>query len=125
MRCEYCANYMTELDRCKFCNFEYEERIISDDWDIFKLDEDDGWEHKQILYRLHSKGIDCILADIYYDKNVGFLIGCFADSKEIASVLNLYPESVYAGLDNGLVFLNLYMEKAYRLGIDICKEWED
>lgn len=124
MRCEYCANYMSEIDRCKYCNFEYEERITSDDWDILNLNEDDGWGHRQILERLHSKGVDCLFADIYFGDNIAFLIGCYATSQRIADALNLNIKCVYGNNDNGLVILNLHEEKAYRLGIDVDKEWE-
>lgn len=124
MRCEYCQNYLSELDRCKFCSFEYEEKIVSDDWDIFNLNEDDGWEHKQILARLHSQKVECIFADIYFDYDIAFLIGCYATSQKIANALNLNIKSVYGNNDNGLVILNLHKEKAYRLGLDVDKEWE-
>ena len=66
MRCDFCQNYLSSLGRCKFCHFEYEESVIKDDWDILDLDEEDGWEHEQILNRLHSKDIDCVMADIYF-----------------------------------------------------------
>ena len=125
MKCGYCANYMSELDRCKFCHFEYKESVIKDDWDIFNLDEDDGWEHKQLLNRLHSKNVNCISADIYFDNNIAFLIGCYATSQKIANALNLNVESVYGNNDSGLVILNLHKEKAMRLGIDVDKEWGD
>ena len=124
MRCEYCANYMIGIDRCKYCNFEYDERITSDDWDIFNLNEDDGWDYMQILYRLHSQGIKCVSVDTYFDENVAFIIGCFASSSKIANALNLDIKSIYGNNDYGVVILNLYKEKAYRLGIDVDKEWE-
>lgn len=114
MKCNFCSNFMSELDRCKFCHFEYEERYIKDDWDILDLDEADGWEHEQILNRLHSKDIDCVMADIYFSNNMAYLLGCFADSKMIARVLGLHEEVVYGGSDNGLVILNLYQEKCIR-----------
>ena len=111
MRCKYCQNYLSKLGRCKFCHFEYEE---SDDWDILDLDECDGWEHEQILNRLHSQGIDCVVADIYFDKNMAYLVGCFADTYKIAKVLGLHKESVYGNNDNGIVLLNLFQEKCIR-----------
>ena len=114
MRCDYCQNYLSSLGRCKFCHFEYEESVIKDDWDILDLDEDDGWEHEQILNRLHSKGIDCISADIWFNKNMAYLMGCFSDTALIADALGLHEESVYGNLDNGLVILNLYQEKHIR-----------
>lgn len=114
MKCNYCQNYLSSLDRCKFCHFEYEESVIKDDWDILDLDEDDGWEHEQILNRLHSKDIDCVMADIYFDNNMAFLLGCFASVDKIAKALGLHKESVYGNLDSGLVILNLYQEKHIR-----------
>ena len=124
MKCRMCENYMKELDTCKFCHFEYEERITSDDWDIFNLNESDGWDYMQILHRLHSQGIKCVSVDTYFDENVAFLVGCFASSGKIADALNLDVKSIYGNNDHGLVILNLYKEKAYRLGIDVDKEWE-
>lgn len=115
MKCSFCANYLSELDRCKFCSFEYEERYSGDDWDILELDDDIEWSHKQILNRLHSKGIDCISADIWFDNDCAFLLGCFAYTDKVARALNLHNESVYGNLDNGLVILNLYKEKQLRL----------
>lgn len=111
MKCNFCSNYMSELGRCKFCHFEYEER--KDDWDILDLP-DDEWEHIQILNRLHSQGIECISADIWFGDNMAFLLGCLADTDKIAKVLGLHEESVYGNLDSGLVILNLYQEKHIR-----------
>ena len=113
MKCNFCNNYMSELGRCKFCHFEYEESVIKDDWDILDL-LDDEWEHEQILNRLHSQGINCVMADIWFDNNMAFLLGCFADTDKIAKALGLHKESVYGNLDNGLVLLNLYQEKHIR-----------
>ena len=120
MKCNFCSNYMSELGRCKFCHFEYEEQYIKDDWDILDLP-DDEWEHKQILNRLHSQGIDCVTADIWFNNNISFLIGCFADTDRIAKVLGLHEESVYGNLDNGLVILNLYQEKHIRWDESVMK----
>lgn len=114
MKCDFCANYLDGIDECKFCSFEYEERYSSDDWDILKLDDDVEWSHQQIMKRLHSKGIDCISADIWFDNDTGFILGCFASTSKIASVLGLYKESVYGNLDNGLIILNLFKEKHLR-----------
>ena len=114
MKCGFCANYVTGLDECKFCKFEYEYSVVNDDWDIFNLDENDGWLHEQVLNRLNAKGVDCVFADVWFDLNMGFLIGCFESSDRVASVLNLHSECVYGGLDNGLVLLNLFQEKFVR-----------
>ena len=67
MKCRFCQNYMSALDTCKFCHFELDkdyDPFIKDDWDIMSLKEEDGWEHEQILDRLHLNGIDCYQADI-------------------------------------------------------------
>lgn len=114
---------MSELGRCKFCHFEYEERYIKDDWDILDLP-DDEWEHIQILNRLHSQGIDCIMADIWGDRNMAYLLGCFAYTGKIARVLGLHEEVVYDNLDNGLVLLNLYQEKHIRWSESVEKLFE-
>lgn len=113
MKCNFCSNYMSEVGRCKFCHFEYEESVIKDDWDILDLP-DDEWEHEQILNRLHSKDIDCVMADIYFGNNMAYLLGCFASVDKIAKALGLHKESVYGNLDSGLVILNLYQEKHIR-----------
>lgn len=108
-KCKYCANHLSELDTCKYCSFEYDSNIVRDDWDIFKL----NWEldiHKDILYRLWSKGIECVHADIWYDNHTAYLLGCFASPSAIADALNLHNDVVYGNLDNGLVVLNLYKE---------------
>lgn len=105
---------MKELDTCKFCSFEADEFYTRDDWDILDLDDDGEWEHIQILNRLHSQGIGCISTDIWFDKNMAYLTGCFDDVSKIAKVLGLHEEVVYGGLDNGLVVLNLFQEKYIR-----------
>ena len=54
MNCKFCTNYMSELDRCKYCHFEFDEEYSpykSDDWDILNLDESGDWEHIQIRDR--------------------------------------------------------------------------
>ena len=123
MKCEWCANYIESLDTCKFCSFEYEESVIKDDWDILNLKEEDGWEHKQILNRLHSKGIDCSSADIcidcssadiWYGNTIAYLQGCDASTSEIANVLGLHEESIYNDYEHSLIILNLFQEKWLR-----------
>ena len=125
MKCKMCSNYLSELDTCKFCSFEPDDSYARDDWDILDLDDDVDWSHFQILNRLHSKGIECIYADIWFDKNMAYLSGCFADSGKIAKVLGLHEEVVYGGLDNGLVILNLYQEKHIRKSERINKILEE
>ena len=112
-KCKICANHLSELNTCKFCHFEYDPKVIDDDWDIFKLD----WNldiHKDILHRLWAKGIECIHADIWYDDDTAYLLGCFDNPSKIADALNLHDDVVYGNLENGLVVLNLFKEKWIR-----------
>ena len=109
---------MDNVERCKFCHFEYCEDkyfqyIKSDDWDIFNLDENE-WEHLQILDRLYSKDIQCYQADIWWDNNMAYLLGCRASTDEIAKALNLHPEVVYNDGEQDFIFLNLFQEKYLR-----------
>lgn len=115
-KCRICANYMSELDTCKYCHFEYDTSYTpfrDDDWDILNLKEEDGWEHIQIIDRLHYKHIDCYSADIWYGDKMAYLIGCYASEEELSRVLGLHKESIYR-TEHGLVILNLYQEKCIR-----------
>lgn len=117
MNCKFCTNYMSELDRCKYCHFEFDEEYTpykSDDWDILNLDEDGDWEHFQIRDRLHLKGIDCYEADIWNNDGVAYLVGCNADTSELARVLNMHEEAIYNQYEHRFVILNLYQEKQLR-----------
>ena len=112
---------MEGVGTCKFCSFEYEESYSRDDWDIFELD----WErecHNDILYRLWAKKIECLFADIWWNNDVAYLLGCFASTSSIARALNIHEESVYGNLDNGLVILNLYQERHLRMIDESCCE---
>lgn len=115
MKCNSCGNYMKELDTCKFCHFEPSQSTAKGDWDILNLEEENGWEHIQIRDRLHSQGIDCYEADIWFDKNMAFLIG--VDSQEIekvAKALGIHRDVIYADGDHRFLILNLYQEKHLR-----------
>lgn len=125
MKCNYCANYMSQLDICKFCNFEYEEFYTRDDWDILNLNDDEGWSHLQILERLHSKGIECLRADIWFGDNFAYLIGVKTDEGRVAEVLKVHEDCIYNDIEFGVMYINLFQEKAIRLGINIEKEWDD
>ena len=117
MNCKFCTNYMVELDRCKYCHFEFDEEynpFKSDDWDILNLDEDGDWEHIQIMNRLHLNGIDCYQADIWYGDNMAYLIGCHENTSTLADVLNMHEEAIYNQTEYGFVVLNLYQEKQLR-----------
>ena len=117
MKCKFCGNYMSELDTCKFCHFELDENIPSnsDDWDIMSLNEEDGWEHEQILDRLHLNGIDCYQADIWFDNNMAFLMGVNPSDKDrIARVLGLHRDVIYYDGEHSFMILNLFQEKHLR-----------
>lgn len=121
-KCRYCENYMDGVGRCKYCHFEYckdkyFQSIKSDDWDIFNLDENE-WEHLQILDRLYSKDIQCYQADIWWDNNMAYLLGCRASTDTIAKALNLHPEVVYNDGEEDFVLLNLFQEKYLRGMLD-------
>ena len=120
MKCDICKNYMSELDRCKFCSFEYDEssHYRDDDWDILSLDDDDGWTHEQIMVRLFAKGIKCLMTDIWWDNNLAYVIGADASAERVADALNIYRESVY---DCGILpmfILDLRLEKELRMNGD-------
>ena len=109
---------MTGVERCKYCQYEfcedkYYQNLKSDDWDIFNLDEDE-WEHLQILDRLYSKDIQCYQADIWWDNNMAYLLGCRASTDKIAKALNLHKEVVYNDGEQDFVLLNLFQEKYLR-----------
>ena len=117
MKCKFCSNYMSELDTCKFCHFEFDEDsdyYVSDDWDILNLPEENGWEHIQILDRLHLNGIDCYSADIWYDNNLATLYSCKGRVDEVARVLNLHRDVIYDDESNDVMILNLFQEKVLR-----------
>ena len=117
MKCNLCNNYIESLDTCKFCHFEYDEDynpVDDSKFDILNMREEDGWEHIQIRDRLHYKGIDCYQADIWFDDDVAYLMGCYASQSAIAEALGVHEEVVYCQVDHGFVILNLYKEKILR-----------
>ena len=115
-RCSYCSKFNYETKNCPYCEFEYEHqfRLESDDWDILDLDDELEWSHLQILYRLHSQGVECLFADIWFDNNMAYLIGCKSYKTELARVLNIHEDCIYEDFEHGLVFLNLFQEKYIR-----------
>jgi len=125
-RCGYCGNYLTSVDRCKYCHFEYceELNLKSDDWDILNLDPNVEWEHFQILYRLHSKGIECISADMWYRDGVAYLIGAKGSDDDIANALNIHKECIFNDYEHCWIILNLFMEKCYRKLDDLHKGYD-
>lgn len=87
---------------------------LEEEWDILKLDDDIEWSHIQILNRLHNNDIDCILADIWTDDNIAYLVGVTAHKNDIANALGMHRESVYCLYDQCFVILNLFQEKYLR-----------
>ena len=115
MKCRMCVNYFEKLDTCKYCHFEYDRDYCkSDDWDILKLKDEDGWTHHQIRDRLYSKGIECLFVDIWIDDDVAWIIGCNAENYKLADVLNIHEESIYNDYEHGFIILNLFKEKYLR-----------
>lgn len=114
MKCEYCANYMKGIDECKFCHFEYDEYYVSDDWDIFDLDDDYEWSHLQILNRIHAKGLPCLFVDMWTDDNIVWLVGCNVFTDKIADVLGVHKDCVYNQSDQSFIIIDLFMEKCIR-----------
>lgn len=115
-KCEFCINYDASVEQCQNCNFKYNEEYnpwAKDNWDIFSLNEEDGWEHIQVLDRLHYKDIDCLFVDIWYDNNIMLIIGAKRVYK-IADALNIHNEVVYDDSEHGLVIVNLFQEKYLR-----------
>lgn len=116
-KCEFCNNFMVELGTCKFCSFEYDKEYnpyAKDNWDILKMDPEDGWEHIQILDRLRYKGIECYAADIWYDNNVALLIGCRDSESEIARALGIYEDCLYTDPLRDMIIINLFKERYLR-----------
>ncbi|MBR3208726.1 MAG: hypothetical protein IKF82_00500 [Bacilli bacterium] len=126
MKCRFCSNYMEQLDTCKFCNFEFDESFdsyVNDDWDILNLTgEDKDWEHIQILDRLMLKGIQCYKADIWFDNNIAYLLGCRASVNNLAKVLNMHEECIYNDGESDFIILNLFQEKYLRGLLDDEKD---
>ena len=126
MKCDSCANFMVGVNRCKFCNWEYDPGYNPwnrDDWDIFEMNENVEWSHIQLRKRLKSQGFDCLSADIWLDGNIAWIICCNNDcehlykevsNESIAKALNIHEDCVYCDLESGLTVLNLFQEKYLR-----------
>lgn len=118
MRCKFCKNYDNVNDVCKFCDFKFNndfDSYKSDDWDILDLtDEDNDWEHIQILDRLHLFGIDCYKTDFWFDNNMAYLLGVKASPEKIAKVLNMHRDAIYYDGESDFMILNLFQEKYLR-----------
>lgn len=117
-KCNICSNFLHGIDRCKFCNFEFDESLPwtdDNEWDIFKLDFDEGeWPHLQLMYRLKAKGIDCLFADIWGGKELAYIIGAKDGHKKVAAALGVRPEVVYDAGEMPLLIINLFQEKILR-----------
>lgn len=126
MRCNICDNYLRGLEQCKFCSFEWatEPPWMDDDWDILDMNPEEEWEHLQIQYRLKAKGIECLTADIWWDENLAIVIGAKATPNRVAEALGVDEDVIYDDSERGWMILNLFQEKALRLGCDINERWE-
>ena len=121
MKCKFCVNYEKESDKCKNCQFEFNEEyefFKKDDWDILNLKEEDGWEHIQIMDRLYLNDVECLFADIWWDNNLAILIGTTSKVGVIADVLNVHKEVIYPLDEKGLMIINLFQEKYLRGELD-------
>lgn len=121
MKCKYCVNYNVENNKCKNCQFEFNEEyefFKKDDWDILSLKEKNGWEHVQIMDRLYLNDIECLFADIWWDNNIAILVGTTSRIEKIADILNVHKEVMYPLDEKGLVIINLFQEKYLRGDLD-------
>ena len=117
MKCHICSNFFHGIGQCKYCHFEFDDSLpwTNDyDWDIFEIDDDVEWSHLQLQYRLKSKGIDCLEADIWFDNNMGYIIGAKASPIDVANALKIHKEVVYDDRERGWLLINLFQEKFLR-----------
>ena len=115
MKCEICTHFIN--GECKYCQFEYDEEynpFRNDDWDILDLDDECEWSHLQIQYRLWAKGIECLMADIWYGNNLAYLIGVKASRRDVADALNIHEDVVYDAGEMPILIINLFQEKYLR-----------
>ena len=120
MNCDYCTNYLSELDTCKYCSFESDDEKIrnqihkANHFNIFELNDDEEWSHIQILNHLHNQGIECLFVDIWTNDNIAWIIGCTSPIEHIARALGIHKECIYPDWDHGMIILNLFQEKYLR-----------
>lgn len=122
VKCEICTHSIN--GHCEYCKFEYDEDynpFKTDNWDILNLNDDVEWSHLQIQYRLWSKGIECLMADIWWDNNLAYLIGVKASRRDVADALNVHEEVVYDVGEMPLLIINLFQEKYLRGDLCECK----
>lgn len=115
-KCKVCINYMNGLERCKYCQFEWDENEpwCQDNWDIFSLNDDYEWSHHQMSYRLHYKGINHFWCDMWTDNNIAVIIGVTANKYKVAKALNINEECIYDWADHSIMIINLYQERDIR-----------
>ena len=120
-KCEICKKYNFNEEICSLCDFSFDESLSwnNDDWDILKMDDDIEWGHLQIMYRLKSKNIDCLFADIWWDNNLAYILGAKASAKDVAQALGVHEEVVYDGGENPILIINLFQEKYLRGELDV------
>ena len=117
MKCKICTNYNFVDEVCCNCEFEFDEDLYwnnDEKWDILELDDDYEWSHLQIMYRLMSKNIECLTADIWWDGDLAYVVGANKSTHDVAEALGVHKEVVYdAGL-KPLYIINLFKEKWLR-----------
>ena len=62
---------------------------MNDEWNILHLDDNVEWSHHQIMYRLKSKNIECLAADIWWDNNLAYIIGAKARTERVKMELGV------------------------------------
>ena len=120
-KCEICKKYDFNKEECGECEFEYDSGLYwnnDDEWDIFSMDDDYEWSHLQLQYRLKSKNIECLSADIWFDNNMAYVLSPKASKGKVAEALGVHEECVYDDFEKGWMLINLFMEK-YLRGYDL------
>ena len=118
MKCHICSNYLQGIERCKYCNFEYDDSLPWTDpceWDVLDLDDDVEWSFLQIMYRLKAFKIDCLQVFNWFDNDDILLIGVremYPD--RIAKALGVHKECISLDSDVGICVVNLFKEKYLR-----------
>lgn len=113
-KCKSCNNFLTKLERCKFCHFDLKERRSNDKF-FNLLSLDDGEKLKfQIISHLYNKGIECLYVDVCSENNLVLLIGIDESKSKIAKTLGIHKDVIYQDSKHNLVMLNLFQEKFLR-----------
>lgn len=117
MKCKICKNYDFNKNNCSQCEFKFDEELYwnnDEEWDILNMDGEYEWEHLQIQYRLKSKNIECLAADIWWDNNLAYVLGAKASAQSVAEALGVHKECVYDAVEMPLIIINLFKEKYIR-----------